>query len=162
VNVYSEVGQGTTFRIYLPRVAGTVESISPQPAANVGRGGHETILLVEDDTKLREAIRAALSHLGYAILEAPNGADALEIWQESRQEIHLLLTDLVMPGGMTGKELAQRILQERPNLKVIYMSGHSADVVGKDLPMTEGVNFLAKPFQADRLAHAVRDFLDQR
>jgi len=161
VDVYSEVGQGTTFRIYLPRVAETVSSISSQPVRQAISGGSETVLLVEDDTKLRESVRMALSQLGYAILEAPNGADALEIWKKNRHDIRLLMTDLAMPGGMTGKQLAQRILKENPKLKVIYMSGHSADVVGKDLPMAEGVNFLAKPFQVHKLAQAVRDGLDQ-
>jgi CheY-like chemotaxis protein len=160
VDVYSEVGQGTTFRIYLPRLAGAVASIASLPVRYTIRGGSETVLLVEDDAKLRESVRAALSQLGYAILEASNGADAMEVWKKNRNDVHLLLTDLAMPGGMTGKELAQHILQESPKLKVIYMSGHSADVVGKDFPMTEGVNFLAKPFQIHKLAQAVRDRLD--
>ncbi len=161
VNVYSEVGEGTTFRIYLPRLTRTAAPTSAPPPPNAFRGGSETILLVEDDTKLRESVRAALSLLGYTVLQAANGADALEIWKKKRHHIQLLLTDLVMPGGMSGKELMQRILQESPKLKVVYMSGHSADVVGKDFPMTEGVNFLAKPFQAYKLAQVVRDFLDQ-
>jgi CheY-like chemotaxis protein len=161
VNVYSEVGQGTTFRIYLPRLTQTIAAISPQAAPDAIRGGCETILLVEDDAKLRESVRAALSQLGYPILEAPNGVDALEIWKENRGDIQLLLTDLVMPGGMTGKELAQRIREESPKLKVIYMSGYSVEVAGKDFSMSEGVNFLTKPFQVHKLAHAVRDCLDR-
>ena len=161
INVYSEVGRGTTFRIYLPRLAGNVvpKSASPAPAAICG--GHETILLAEDDPALRLAVRKALSRLGYRILEAPTGVKALEVWKENRAEISLLLTDLVMPDGMTGKDLAERLLQENHKLKVIYMSGYSAEVVGKDFPLDEGVNFLTKPFPAQKLAQTIRASLDK-
>jgi CheY-like chemotaxis protein len=126
------------------------------------RGGHETILLAEDDPALRVAVRKALSQLGYRILEAPTGVKALEVWNANRDEISLLLTDLVMPDGMTGKALAQRLLQENSKLKVIYMSGYSAEVVGKDFPFTEDVNFLTKPFPAQKLAQTIRNCLDAR
>jgi DNA-binding NtrC family response regulator len=85
----------------------------------------------------------------------------LEVWHENREEISLLLTDLVMPDGMTGKNLAQNILRENPGLKVIFMSGYSAELVGNDFSLKEGVNFLTKPFQASKLAQAIRDSLDQ-
>jgi two-component system, cell cycle sensor histidine kinase and response regulator CckA len=96
-----------------------------------------------------------------AFLKPPLGIKALEVWKQNRGEIHLLLTDLVMPDGMTGKDLAQRVLQENPKLKVIYMSGYSAEAVGKGFPLKEGVNFLAKPFQATRLAQTIRHCLDE-
>jgi PAS domain S-box-containing protein len=160
INVYSEVGHGTTFRIYLPRLTGNVVVKPAPPALAAMRGGHETILLAEDDPALRVAVRKALSQLGYRILEAPTGVKALAVWQENRNEISLLLTDLVMPDGMTGKALAQRLLQENSKLKVIYMSGYSAEVVGKDFPFTEDVNFLTKPFPAQKLAQTIRDRLD--
>ena len=162
INVYSEVGRGTTFRIYLPRLAGNVVLKSEQPGFAAMRGGQETILLVEDDPALRDAARKALSQLGYRIIEAPTGVKALEVWQEYRHEISLLLTDLVMPDGMSGKDLAQNLLQENPKLKVIYMSGYSAEVVGKDFPMAEDVTFLTKPFPAQKLAQTIRDSLDAR
>ena len=160
INVDSKVGRGTTLRIYLPRLARSVvlKSAPPQPAAM--RGGGETILLTEDDPALRSAVRQALSQLGYRILEAPTGVKALEVWKANRDEIRLLLTDMVMPDGMTGKVLAQRLLQDNPKLKVIYMSGYSAEVVGKEFPMAEGVNFLTKPFPAQKLAQIIRDCLD--
>jgi len=160
INVYSEVNHGTTFRVHLPRLAknGRSKSLPATPAAT--RGGNETILLAEDDPSLRVSVRKALSQLGYRILEAPTGVKALEVWKENRDEIHLLLTDLVMPDGMTGKDLAHHILQENPRLKVIYMSGYSAEVAGKDFPLKEGVNFLTKPFQATRLAQTIRELLD--
>ena len=159
VDVHSEVGHGTSFRIYLPRLAGNVVPKPAPPALAVMSGGHETILLAEDDPVLRGAVRKALVGLGYRILEAPNGIKALEIWKESHSEISLLLTDLVMPGGMNGKDLAQRLLQENPKLKVVYMSGYSAEVVGKDFPLTEDVNFLSKPFSAQKLARIIRNRL---
>ena len=156
INVYSEVNHGSTFRIYIPRLAKNGKHASAQLASADMRGGNETILLAEDDPTLRASVRKALSQLGYRILEAPNGIKAMELWKQNRDEIHLLLTDLLMPGGMTGKDLAQHILQENPKMKVIYMSGYSAEVVGKDFPLKEGVNFLAKPFQAAKLAQTIR------
>jgi CheY-like chemotaxis protein len=160
INVNSEVGHGTTFRIYLPRLNKNTALKSSQPSLASMPRGNETILLAEDDPSLRLSVRQILSQLGYRILEAPTGVKALEVWQQNRDEIRLLLTDLVMPDGMTGKVLAQRILQENPKLKVIYMSGYSAEVVGKDFPLREGHNFLTKPFQAFKLAQTVRKILD--
>jgi PAS domain S-box-containing protein len=161
IDVHSEVGSGTTFRVYLPRVA-TISRPNPeQPPFAPARGGNETILLVEDDPSLRTSASMTLSRLGYRILDAPTGVKALEVWKENRDEIRLLLTDLVMPDGMTGQDLAQRVLQENPKLKVIYMSGYSAEVVSKGIPLKEGVNFLIKPFQASKLAQTVRNCLDK-
>jgi PAS domain S-box-containing protein len=160
IHVYSEVGHGTTFRIYLPRLVKMTWQKPEQPALTTLRGGNETILLVEDDAFLRASVRKALSQLGYRVLETINGNEALEVWKQHRHEIHLLLTDLVMPGGMTGKDLAGRLLKENPELKVIYASGYSAEVAGKDFPLEEGVNFLAKPFQARKLAQTIRQNLD--
>ncbi len=91
---------------------------------------------------------------------ASNGAEALEIWQQHHNEIHLLLTDLVMPGGINGKELGERLLAKHPKLMVIYASGYSAEIVSKDFPLKEGVNFLTKPFQAQKLAETIRKNLD--
>jgi CheY-like chemotaxis protein len=126
------------------------------------RGGSETILLAEDDPAVRASVRKAVSQLGYRVLEAPTGAKALEVWRQNRQEISLLLTDLVMPDGMSGKALAQHLLQENAKLKVIYMSGYSAEVVGKDFPLKEGDDFLTKPFQASKLAQTIREKLDAK
>jgi CheY-like chemotaxis protein len=117
-------------------------------------------LLVEDDAFLRASVRKALSQLGYRVIEAINGIEALEVWKQHREEIHLLLTDLVMPGGITGKDLAGRFLKENPKLNVIYASGYSAEVAGKDFPLEEGVNFLAKPYQSFKLAQTIRQSLD--
>ena len=160
VNVYSEVGRGTTLRIYLPRLARSAGATAAPPAPPAMRGGPETILLVEDDIALRLSVRQALARLGYRILEAPTGVKALEVWSQNHDEIRLLLTDLIMPDGMTGKDLALRLSQENPALKVVYMSGYSAEVAGQDFPLHEGVNFLAKPFQGHKLARIIREKLD--
>jgi two-component system cell cycle sensor histidine kinase/response regulator CckA len=160
INVYSEVGHGTTFRIYLPRLAKVSEQKPEKSALTIMRGGDETILLVEDDTFLRASVSKALSKLGYRVLEAVNGIEALEIWKQNRDGIHLLLTDLVMPGGINGKDLGERLLKDNPKLKVIYASGYSAEVAAKGFPLEEGVNFLTKPFQAQKLAQTIRKRLD--
>jgi PAS domain S-box-containing protein len=161
ISVYSEVNRGTTFQVYLPRQTKTsdTEFFWSSPAAI--RGGNETILLVEDELPVRAAMRIALSRMGYLVLEAATGDAALTVWKEHRDEIRLLLTDLVMPGGMNGKALAARLLQANPKLKVIYASGYNVKVAGQDLRLEDGVNFLAKPFQTDKLAQTIRKRLDQ-
>ena len=162
INVYSEVGKGTTFRVYLPRLTKVTNKPVGGPPPATARGGNETILLVEDDSALRATTQVALSCLGYRVLGASNAVDALEIWEKHRGEIRLLLTDLVMPGGVTGKELAGRLLQQDPGLKVIYTSGYSAETASKDLHLEEGVNFLTKPFEVHKLAETVRGCLDNK
>ncbi len=161
INIYSEVGRGTTFRIYLPRlkeVSG--RKAEAPPAASLPRG-QETILLAEDDAFVRNAIRRTLSGLGYRMLEATNGAEALEVWKSNRDKIHLVLTDMVMPGGMTGKDLGERLVKDNPGLKVVYMSGYTAEFAGKDFPLEEGVDFLTKPFSSPKLAQTIRARLDR-
>jgi PAS domain S-box-containing protein len=162
VNVYSEIGQGSTFRVYLPRIVKTAEPQAEHPAFNTARGGKETILVVEDNAALSAAVCKTLWHLGYQVLAAASGPEALLIWKDKRDGIDLLLTDLVMPGGMNGKELAVQLLKEKPELKVIYASGYSAEVAGNDFPLEEGVNFLSKPFPALKLATTIRNILDKK
>jgi CheY-like chemotaxis protein len=161
INVYSEVGQGTTFRVYLPRVSKASDEIALRSSPASIRGGDETILLVEDESALREVVRTTLSHLGYRVLGAGTGVEALEIWKQDHHAIRLLLTDLVMPGGLTGKDLADELLKQNPKLKVIYVSGYRAEFAARDLLLKEGVNFLAKPFESHKLAQAVRNCLDR-
>ena len=161
INVYSEVGRGTTFRIYLPRLTAVAGQKTEQPAAITLRGGNETILLVEDDSFLRASIQNALLQLGYRVFEAATGTEALEIWQQHHEEIRLLLTDMVMPGGITGMDLGEQLLKDNPGLKVIYTSGYSAEIAVRDFSLKEGVNFLTKPFQAEKLAQVVRAQLDK-
>ncbi|MGA3268853.1 MAG: ATP-binding protein [Verrucomicrobiota bacterium] len=161
IKVYSEVGKGTTLRIYLPRLARPSDPEAIWSSLASVCGGNETLLLVEDESSVRTTIRIALSRLGYRTLEASSAVEALEVWNQHRGEIQFVLTDMLMPGGMNGKELVQRLRQENPGLKVIYTSGYCADIIGKDLLLQEGVNFLAKPFEAHKLAYTVRNCLDQ-
>jgi two-component system cell cycle sensor histidine kinase/response regulator CckA len=162
VNVYSEVGHGTTFRIYLPRLVKKTASKSDLPALEKICGGNETVLLVEDDSSLRTSIEKALTQLGYHVFEAATGPNAIEVWKANCRQIDLLLTDLVMPGGITGKGLAEMILRDNSAMKIIYMSGYSVEIAGKDFPLQEGVNFLTKPFQVTKLAETVRTCLDRK
>src|SRR5229473_7257500 len=160
--VYSEVGRGTTFKIYLPRVAS-----SGEPAAQVAapveyrkvEPGTETILLVEDEANLRYLARQYLEKQGYKVIEAADGAVAMQIAVAHEAVIHLLLTDVIMP-GMNGRELAQRISEIRPNVKVLYMSGYTENVIGRNGTLDAGVRLLQKPFTLRDLKSKVREVLD--
>ena len=162
INVYSEVGKGTTFRIYLPRLdqSADKQTLASPPAAI--RAGDEIILLVEDDADVRDSLRRTLSRLGYHVLEAATGAEALQVWKQHHAEVRLLLTDLMMPGGMNGLDLARQLLEQNPKLKVVYASGYSAGITShdKDLLLQEGINFIAKPFDSQKLAQILRNCLD--
>jgi two-component system cell cycle sensor histidine kinase/response regulator CckA len=160
ITVYSEPGQGTTFRVYLPRSASAADAAARPENPVAARGGDETILVAEDDTALRTMVHAVLSDLGYEVLDAPSGVAALEVWSQRRADIRLLLTELVMPGGMSGMALARQLRAEEPRLRVIYTSGYSAEVAGKHLESAAGTQYIAKPFDLHRLARMIRDELD--
>src|SRR5204863_4979869 len=125
------------------------------------KGGHETILLVEDEPVLRELARVILRDYQYEVIEAGTGAEAIKIWEQHQGKIDLLLTDMVMPEGMTGRELAEQLKRQKPELKVIYTSGYSADVMGQENGVRD-IKFLQKPYPPPELAQAVRDCLDVR
>ena len=162
IEVESAVGKGTTFRIYIPFVGtAPVDAEKPKTQAAV-RGGTETILLVEDERPVRELVARVLQRYGYKIWQASSGHDALGVWQEYKSEISLLLTDLVMPGNMNGHELAEKLWAEQPGLKVIFTSGYSADIVGKNFKLDPELNFLQKPYHPQTLALIVRQCLDGR
>jgi PAS domain S-box-containing protein len=160
--VSSEVGRGTTFKIYLPRVASVGE-----PAALVAtpvefkkvEPGTETILLVEDEANLRYLARQYLEKQGYKVIEAADGAVAMQIAVAHEAVIHLLLTDVIMP-GMNGRELAQRISEIRPNVKILYMSGYTENVIGHNGMLDAGIRLLQKPFNLRDLKSKVREVLD--
>lgn len=162
IEVESEVGQGTTFHLYLKRLATkptTAEvELPPPPAA--GRG--ELVLLVEDEASVREICMRALTRNGYRVVSAATGREALGVWAKHKAEVALLLTDMIMPEGISGRQLARQLLEEKPTLKVIYSSGYSADIAGKELKLTDGINYLAKPYDLDRLFRTVRTALDSR
>ena len=162
INVSSEVGHGTAFRIYLPRLSTPARKEIAPSSMSALPGGNETILLAEDEPALRGLVRSILTRLGYRVLEASTGVRALEIWRENRDDIRLLLTDMVMPDGLSGRELAERLLASDPALRVIYTSGYNPEFAGKNFGLRDGVDFLAKPFAAPKLAEAVRAQLDRR
>jgi len=156
---YSEVGRGSTFKIYLPRVEEEAEA-EPVPAARpLSLAGSETVLLVEDEEAVRTLSRLILEGYGYTVLEAANGTEGLEIARDYPQPIHLLLTDVVMP-GMGGSDLASRLEAQRPGLRVLYMSGYTDDAVFRQGLLERGPVFLQKPFVPETLARKVREALE--
>jgi two-component system cell cycle sensor histidine kinase/response regulator CckA len=161
INVDSTVGKGTTFDVYLPIADGASEQDKKATTRVAVKGGSETILVVEDESSVRELVGSILRRHGYKVLEAESGAKALAVWANHKEEVDLLLTDLVMPDRMNGRELAERLRTERPRLKVIFTSGYTADVVGKEF-QEGGLHYLQKPYHPQTLALAVRDCLDAK
>ena len=157
--VYSEPGKGTTFKIYLPRVTGKPGKATLPPLREAPVGGPETILLVEDEVALQEATAEYLKARGYSVLKARNGAEALELCEQHRSRIQLLLTDLVMP-VMAGPELASALLEQLPDLKIIYMSGYTDRTVDERMLGPNAV-FLQKPFSLDVLARRIRQLVER-
>ncbi|HEV2695940.1 MAG TPA: response regulator, partial [Verrucomicrobiae bacterium] len=158
IEVDSEPAKGTCFRIFLPASQAPHESLA-EPERPKPRGGTETILLVEDDEAVRMSICAMLKLHGYRVLEASDGVGALKLWMEHREAVMLLMTDLVMPGGMSGQELAHRLQQDKPQLKVIFISGYSPEVAGRQIEDQLGENFLQKPFTPAQLLETIRRIL---
>ena len=156
--VYSEPGQGSTFKIYLPRVAAETESALPARVAEVTPQGHETILLVEDDDGVRQIAGRILRRSGYQVLEARDGGQALQICREHRDDIHLVLTDLVMP-GINGRDLVLRLASLRPGIKVVFMSGYAEDYVFDQDGLDTGLGFIQKPFEAQVLTRKIWELL---
>jgi CheY-like chemotaxis protein len=156
---YSELAVGTTFTVYLPRIAGEPlrpDGLAPGPTEAKGT---ETILLVEDEHAVRELARRFLELHGYRVLSAANGPEALRISREQGPPIHMMVTDVVMP-RMSGRELALQLASERPDMKVLYMSGHTEDAIVHHGVLEPGVEFLQKPFTRQTLVSRVRQILD--
>jgi len=154
----SEPSQGTIFRIYLPRVEDPVERAGPAHKAQVALGGSETVFLVEDEESVRELVRVTLVSKGYRVVEAPDGETGLRLANAYEGTIDLLITDVVMP-GMGGCELAQRVAANRPQIKVLYLSGYTEDAIVHQGVLEPGTAFLQKPFALQMLARKVREVL---
>jgi len=160
VNVYSEPGRGTAFKVYLPRVDAAVEPEARVEYAAPPRGT-ETILLVEDADSLRLLVRELLEEAGYTVLEAGAPDKALSLAETTPGPIDLLLTDMVMP-RMSGKDLATRVAAVKPAARVVFMSGYSDQALGDQGTLEPGTHFLQKPFTMDALMRTVRRALDER
>ncbi|GMW02198.1 MAG: hypothetical protein AMXMBFR84_33340 [Candidatus Hydrogenedentota bacterium] len=159
IEVYSEPGVGTSFKIYLPRVEQAAPTGKTWPGLGPAPRGTETLLLVEDEDAVRALTRFTLQQCGYTVLEASRGEDALRVAGNHRKPIQLLITDVVMP-GMGGRVLAERLLSLHPEMKVLYLSGYTNDAVVRHGILHEEVNFLQKPFSPSALAHRVREVLE--
>jgi CheY-like chemotaxis protein len=159
--VYSVPKQGSTFKIFLPRVDEPVTFDEPVALSSPSRRGSETVLLVEDEVVVRTLVKNTLVQHGYQVLEAENGAQALRIAEGHPGPLQLLVTDVVMP-GMNGRELAEHLLRQRTDLRVLYISGYTDETIAHHGVLAPGVGFLQKPFTLEALARKVRETLDVR
>jgi CheY-like chemotaxis protein len=157
--VYSEVGWGTIFKVYLPRVDEALEPVEPSATRTVLPQGTETVLLVEDEEMIRKAAREILQVSGYRVLEAASSKEALMLGQTYTEPIHMIITDVVMP-QMGGRELIEKLMPLRPGIKVLYMSGYTDDAIAYHGVLEAGTAFLEKPFTVEALAHKVREVLN--
>jgi PAS domain S-box-containing protein len=161
LDVKSEPNQGTTFRVYFSASHHPAEKMESAVDTTL-LSGNETVLVAEDEDALREMVVQVLKIQGYTVLEAVSGPHALEVWERAGGRVDMLLTDMVMPGGIMGRELAERLLGQSPRLKVIYTSGYSPGMAGRDISLLEGRNFLAKPYSVGKLAQFVRECFDNK
>ena len=158
ISLHSEPGQGTTFEIYLPRHAAKVTRLQQEGPTEPAKRGHETILVVEDEPAILKLTAMMLENLGYTVLSAPTPGDAIHLAETYSGEIHLLLTDVVMP-EMNGRDLARTLVSVVPNLKPLFMSGYTADVIAHTRPADENLHFIQKPFLQQDLAAKVQEAL---
>jgi len=160
IETESQVNAGTTFHIYLAPAAQPAPASALPAPASPSPGGNETILIVEDETALRRLSRLILERKGYRVHEAESGAAAWQLWRQNWASIDMLVTDMVMPGGMGGRELAEKALAEKPALKIIFCSGYTDDMLGTDSALRVNGNFLEKPFAPDELLRRIRAQFD--
>ncbi len=161
VEVESEVGKGTVFHVYFPRAGGEAAPACEAPPSVINLRGQETVLFVEDEELVREVAAPALRDLGYAVLEAPDGEVAIRLADAYPDAIHVLLTDVILP-GMNGRQLADTLMRRRPSVKVLFVSGYTATVIRSYDVSTAGLAFLPKPYTPNALARRVRELLDRK
>ena len=158
-SIYSEVGIGTTVRMYFPQTGEAAHVVPTEDRTEILSSGEETILVVEDNLDVRLTVMATLRGLGYRIVEAGTGAEALEVL-EANNTVRLMITDVVMPGGMNGPQLAEQVREKWPNIKMLMMSGYPREALSRNGTMSSRISFIAKPFRNQDLARRVRDILD--
>jgi two-component system, cell cycle sensor histidine kinase and response regulator CckA len=159
ISAYSEPQKGTTFKVYLPRHKGEVRMETETARTEPRRSHGETLLIVEDDPSVLKLGQLILEQLGYSVLASQSPLKAVEMVQEYTGEIHLLITDVVMP-SMSGKDLSEEISRIRPEIKILFMSGYAANPVAHQDVLDESVHFIQKPFSIDSMALKVREVLD--
>jgi CheY-like chemotaxis protein len=163
ISVQSEVDKGTTFQVFLPCSNVSALASEAPPETEVPRSrGNETVLVVEDEEAVLHSATLTLRTHGYSVLTARNGVEALALWKGHREEIDLVLTDVVMPEGISGFELGRRLLADDPGLKIIFTSGYTSDLTGTRAPFPRGTSFIAKPYESEALLRALRKSLDDR
>jgi len=160
IQVSSKPGEGTCFEIYLPQVDDAAAVATDTPAHLTSVRGAETILLVEDEDTLRALAQRILRRYGYTVVQAADAGEALAAIERYQEPIHLVVTDVIMPGGMGGGELVSKLSSVRPGMKVLFMSGYTDDVIGARGIVDPDLQFLQKPFTPDALARKVREVLD--
>jgi two-component system, cell cycle sensor histidine kinase and response regulator CckA len=160
IEVESKLGRGTTFDIYFPATDQVPEKFAEPAELPEVRGGQETVLVVEDEAVLRELVREILSLHGYSVLEAANGLEALIVWEKHSKKVDLLLTDVAMPHGLTGRDLADQFRKENPRLPVIFSSGYTQEMLEANENSGECTFYLSKPYNPTQLAQIVRQALD--
>ncbi|HOX56567.1 MAG TPA: ATP-binding protein [Candidatus Paceibacterota bacterium] len=162
IEVGSEVGKGTTFDVLFPASTEPAKTLAPAAVQGAVRGGRETILVVEDEALLRDMAHLILQDCGYRVLEAVSGAEALQVWERNSGGIDLVITDVVMPGGMSGRELAVKLKTSKPQLKIILTSGYNMEESNTTFFRRSGARFLQKPYTRPDLAKVVRECLDNQ
>ncbi len=159
INTYSEPGKGTTFKIYLPLLDSGVKVMEEKDAGSIP-SGTETVLFVEDDVNVRNVTKALLEEYGYSVIEAADGKHAVELYKENRDRVHLVITDIIMP-GQSGKDLHNELIKISADIKVIYVSGYPADVLAKKGIIDSDVNFISKPINPEILMQKIREVLEK-
>jgi signal transduction histidine kinase/ActR/RegA family two-component response regulator len=161
IDVESQINSGTTFHIYLPALDSVAIEATKESAARELRGGSETILFVEDEENVRELMQNVLERFGYRVHSASSGVEALKLWSQHKESVDLLVTDMIMPGGIGGRELAELLLPDKPQLKALFCSGYTDDMLGPDSHWCADTNFLNKPFDLEDFLRKVRTCLDK-